>query len=83
MPMRYAFDALVILAFPFIDAVRKKRRLAPVLHDLGDGDLILARVTTQQAHSRCDAKIDDWRNPGLLAPSTVRLPKIATSEGGS
>jgi mRNA interferase MazF len=40
----------------------------------------VARVTTQLATSRFDSVIRNWSAAGLLAPSTVRLHKLATVE---
>ena len=51
-----------------------------VLLDSGDADVLVARVTTQPKQDDHDVTLSDWRNTGLLAPSTVRLHKLATLE---
>jgi len=40
----------------------------------------VARVTTQAIRSRYDVVIGEWSTAGLLAPSVVRLDKLATLE---
>ena len=76
------FDAgdVVLLSFPFTAGVGAKQRPALVLLDTGDDDLLVARVTTQPHNSSFDLAIVDWRAAGLLAPSIVRLQKLATVE---
>ena len=49
-----------------------------VVLDTGDADVVLARVTTQIHGGQWDVPIADWQQSGLLAPSVVRLHKIAT-----
>ena len=49
-----------------------------VIVDTGDADILVARVTTQSGQSDHDVPIEDWRGAGLLAPSIVRLHKLAT-----
>ena len=51
-----------------------------MLLDAADNDLLLARVTTHGERTALDVPINDWRAAGLLAPSTVRLHKLATIE---
>lgn len=51
-----------------------------VIVDTGDADILVARVTTQSGQSDYDLPIEDWRGAGLLAPSIVRLHKLATLE---
>ena len=57
-----------------------KPRPALVILDVGDADVVVARVTTQPYRSRYDVDITDWRGAGLLASSVVRLHKLATLE---
>jgi mRNA interferase MazF len=40
----------------------------------------VARVTTQAVSAHHDVAITDWQATGLLAPSSVRLHKLATLE---
>jgi mRNA interferase MazF len=51
-----------------------------LLIDGGDPDVLLARVTTQLYASQFDVSIAEWSNAGLLAPSVVRLHKVAAIE---
>ena len=71
---------IVLIAFPFTGGTGTKRRPALVLLDAGDSDVLLARVTTKEYDTRYDAPLADWRAAGLLAPSVVRLHKLATLE---
>lgn len=78
--MTYATGTLVLLTFPFSDSVRVKQRPALVLLDTGDEDIVVAKVTSQQAKSEFDVTLQKWREAGLLLPSMVRLHKVATLE---
>jgi mRNA interferase MazF len=69
---------VVLLAFPFTDAVGQKRRPALVLLDAGDPDIVVARITSQPYSTAFDISLTHWQAAGLLVPSTVRLHKIAT-----
>jgi len=64
---------LVLVEFPFTGPGTKLRPALVVL-DSGDADVVLARVTTPPY----DIHLTDWRQAGLLAPSFVRLHKLAT-----
>jgi mRNA interferase MazF len=78
--MRFEPGELVLLAFPFSSETGAKQRPALVLLDAGDDDLVVARVTTQQYNSPLDHPIRDLQAAGLLAPSVIRLHKLATLE---
>jgi mRNA interferase MazF len=69
---------VVLLAFPFSDGGQTKERPALVLLDTGDSDFVAARVTTQLYETPHDVLLTDWKRAGLLAPSVVRLHKVAT-----
>jgi mRNA interferase MazF len=69
---------VVLVAFPFTSGGQTKERPALVLLDTGDDDLVAARVTTQLCQSPYDVLLTDWKRAGLLAPSVVRLHKLAT-----
>ena len=69
---------LLLVDFPFTTTGPGKPRPALVILDTGDADVVLARVTTQPYGSPYDVPIVDWQQAGLLAPSTVRLHKLAT-----
>jgi mRNA interferase MazF len=48
--------------------------------DAKDQDLLVARVTTQRHQSPFDIAVSDWKQAGLLAPSWVRVHKLAAVE---
>jgi mRNA interferase MazF len=64
--------------FPFTTSGPAKARPALVVLDTGDADVVLARVTTQAQNTPFDVAISGWQQAGLLAPSTVRVHKLAT-----
>src|SRR6266849_5647843 len=78
--MLFERGELVLLAFPFSSEIVGKQRPALILLDANDQDLLVARVTTQPHRSPFDIVIQDWNSAGLLAPSIVRLHKLATVE---
>lgn len=43
----YQPGEVLLLSFPFVNAVGTKRRPAVVLKDTGDEDIIVARITSQ------------------------------------
>jgi mRNA interferase MazF len=69
---------VLLVAFPFTSGGQTKQRPALVLLDTGDDELVVARVTTQAYQTPHDVFLTDWRRAGLLAPSVVRLHKVAT-----
>ena len=70
-----------LVSFPFGGSSQAKVRPAMVMLDTGDDDVVVARITTQQAHrTPHDVAIGEWQPAGLLAPSVVRLHKLATLE---
>ena len=69
---------VVLVAFPFTASGATKERPAVVLLDTGDDDLVAARVTTQMHRTPYDVSLTDWKRAGLLAPSVLRLHKVAT-----
>lgn len=76
----FAFGDVLLIAFPFSDAAGFKRRPALVVHDSGDDDVLVARVTGQAAVGVFDAAISEWKNAGLVMPSVARMNKLATLE---
>ena len=46
--------------------------------DTGDADILLARVTTQLQTGPFDIHLTNWQQAGLLAPSVVRVHKLAS-----
>ena len=71
---------LVLVAFPFADGSQVKQRPALVVFDAGDADIVVSRVTTQLYQTVYDVLVTDWSGAGLLAPSVIRLHKVATIE---
>jgi mRNA interferase MazF len=78
--INYQPGDLVLVAFPFTAGIQSKNRPAMVVIDSGDADILVARVTTQSAQDEYDRPIKGWKTAGLLAPSIVRLNKLATLE---
>jgi mRNA interferase MazF len=77
---RFERSEVVLVVFPFSSGVGAKQRPALVLLDDGDEDILVARITTQLPGSSCELAIEDWKESGLLAASSVRLHKLATIE---
>jgi mRNA interferase MazF len=71
------FGEIVLLKFPFTDSRTIKKRPALVLSDIGDGDIIVCRVTSQLYDSEYDVLIENWEKTGLKLPSVIRVHKIA------
>lgn len=76
----YRAGEIVLLSFPFADAMAARRRPALVLLDTGDADIVVARVTSQAARDPFDVELVEWREAGLSLPSIVRVHKVATLE---
>src|SRR5438067_4241118 len=69
---------IVLVAFPYTGGTQTRARPAPIILDTGDADVLVARITTQLYQTPHDVAIADRRGAGLLAPSVVRLHKLAT-----
>ena len=79
----YSFgDILLLSAFPYSDSVGVKKRPGLVVADIGDDDVLVARVTSENPHNSHDLTLERWKDFGLLLPSCVRLSKIATLSKG-
>ena len=76
--MHYNTGDVVLLKFPYSDTTNIKKRPALVILDTEDEDIIVVRITTQVYDTKYDIKINEWEKAGLLAPSVIRLHKIAT-----
>jgi len=76
--INYQAGEVVLVDFPFTISGASKLRPALVLLDNGDADVLLARVTTQLQTGPFDVPLTDWQQAGLLAPSVVRVHKLAT-----
>jgi mRNA interferase MazF len=77
---RYDTGDVLLLEFPFTSEAGLKRRPAVVILDAGDADVVVARITTQPYATGFDVAIRNWQGVGLLAPSVIRLHKLATIE---
>lgn len=69
---------VVLVDFPLAVSGPGKPRPALVILDTGDADVVLARVTTRPRATAYDVPLAGWQTAGRLAPSVVRLPKLAT-----
>ena len=76
----YNKGEIVLVSFPFTTGASGKNRPALVILDIGDNDLLVARITTQLHGKAGDISINDWRGAGLLASSQIRLGKLVTLE---
>ncbi len=71
-------DILLLNVFPFSNLQEAKKRPAVVLADIGDQDIVLARMTSESPRDTYDLEIPHWKDCGLLLPTCIRLSKIAT-----
>ena len=78
--MNYQPSDMVLILFPYTGGTQTRNRPALVILDTGNSDVVVARVTTQMHQTPFDVSIMDWQGSGLLAPSVVRLHKLATLE---
>ena len=76
------FGDIVLLKFPFSDSKNYKRRPALLINDLGDGDIVVCRITSQIYNTSYDVYLDRWKETGLKLPSVIRVHKLATLEKG-
>jgi mRNA interferase MazF len=58
---QYSPGEILLLKFPFTDEGETRRRPALVLTDVGDDDVIVARITTHVTRTTFDVEIKDWR----------------------
>ena len=78
MKKNYSFGDIVLVQFTFSDSLETKRRPGLVLLDMGDEDVIVAKITTKPYYTDFDYQVKEWEKAGLLRPSTIRLHKINT-----
>lgn len=76
----YKFGDIVLINFPQSDSIHRKKRPALVVLDIGNSDVVLAPITTNERMGQGDYKLRDWQISGLLRESYVRLSKIACLE---
>ncbi len=77
---KYNFGDIVLLKFPFTDGITFKKRPAIIIKDTKDGDVVVARITSQLINTEFDVFIENWRESGLKLPSVIRLHKLASLE---
>jgi mRNA interferase MazF len=71
-------DVLLLNAYPFSDLTGVKKRPALVVADIGDEDVLVARITSEEPRDDHDVSLERWKAFGLILPSTVRISKVAT-----
>ncbi|MBF0229490.1 MAG: type II toxin-antitoxin system PemK/MazF family toxin [Desulfamplus sp.] len=76
----YKFGDVILIGFPHTDFHNISKRPAVILYDLGDKDILVARITTQKYTTESDYKIENWKESGLMTESYIRLGKMATIE---
>ena len=76
----FRFGDIILIRFPFTDASGAKKRPALVLHDTGDNDIIICRITSQVKETKFDIEVTDQQSTGLKLASIIRLHKIVTIE---
>jgi mRNA interferase MazF len=69
---------VVLIAFPFSAGSQTKDRPALVIVDTGDADVLVGKITRRVFSTSYDVNLTDWQTAGLLAPSVLRLHKLAT-----
>ena len=72
------FGEIILAEYPFTNETDFKKRPALVILDPDDGDILLARVSSQPFESDYETTIGDWESAGLRFPSWVRLHKLVT-----
>ena len=80
--MNFTPGEIVFVLFPFADLMGDKRRPGLVLLDVGDNDIVVARITGQAARDSYDLELQEWQQAGLRLPSVVRVHKPTTIEKG-
>lgn len=71
---------VVLITFPFTHLKKTKKRPALVLLNVGDGDVLVARITSKITNTNFDITINEWKKIGLLLSSIVRIHKLGTIE---
>ena len=61
----YRPGEIVLLDFPYTDGVRSELRPATVLMDTGNGDIVIARLTTRSSRDPLNVEVEDWESAGL------------------
>jgi mRNA interferase MazF len=74
----YNFGDVLLVNYPFSDFNRSKVRPGIVLLDVGDADVLVARLTSHQPRTNHDLAVHEWKSANLPLASFVRLHKMAT-----
>jgi mRNA-degrading endonuclease toxin of MazEF toxin-antitoxin module len=74
----FSFGEIIICDFPFSDGVRSKPRPALFLTSHPDGDLLVARITSNPRETEFDVTLKDSALSNLIFDSVVRVSKLAT-----
>jgi mRNA interferase MazF len=74
----YSLADVLLVDFPLTDRRGVKRRPGLVVLDIGDDDVMIAPITSQDARSNYDIEINDWEGAGLAMSSLVRTAKLST-----
>jgi mRNA interferase MazF len=72
------FGEIVLVQYPFTTEGGSKKRPAFVILDPDDGDILLARVSSQSFESDYEITVNEWEEAGLRLPSWIRLHKLVT-----
>jgi mRNA-degrading endonuclease toxin of MazEF toxin-antitoxin module len=78
----YSFGDIITLDFPYSHHRSGKKRPAMIVAQDGEGDMVVARITSKVKMLPTDISIRDWSASGLNVPSYLRLSKIVTIEEG-
>jgi len=76
------FGDVLLARLPFPDGGGFKLRPVLVIHEHGDGDLLVVPVTTHDPRGVGDPPIVLWQGAGLRLESTARMCKFATIAKG-
>ena len=81
--MECEFGDVILVPFPFTDQRSSKRRSAVVVstgrYNIERPDLIIMAVTSQPMAGTFETKISNWKEAGLISPSTIK-PVLTTIE---
>ncbi|MCK4811611.1 MAG: type II toxin-antitoxin system PemK/MazF family toxin [Methanosarcinales archaeon] len=72
----YQIGEIVLLAFPYADQRGVKRRPALVLLDAGNGDVVVARVTSRQMQTRVRCEIDRMETSWTFAAIGCAIAQV-------
>jgi mRNA interferase MazF len=74
----FSFGDILVINFPFSDGKNSKRRPVMVIKETGDGDLLIAKITSKLYNTDFDVSISQWQEAGLISASVARIHKIQT-----